>query len=73
MTIMHQTPGDLAPYALSAEDVTTQLGVDPDRGLTVAEVDQRLAQYGPNELPKRQRPGGYVEPELPMRHIPTPF
>jgi polyphosphate kinase 2 len=25
------------------------------------------------KLPKRQRPGGYVEPELPMRHIPTPF
>ena len=24
-------------------------------------------------LPKRQRPGGYVEPDLPMRHIPTPF
>ncbi|HVP03435.1 MAG TPA: polyphosphate kinase 2 [Solirubrobacteraceae bacterium] len=25
------------------------------------------------ELPKRQRPGGYVEPELPLRWIPTPF
>ena len=24
-------------------------------------------------LPKRQRPGGYVEPDLPLRHIPTPF
>jgi polyphosphate kinase len=24
-------------------------------------------------LPKRQPPGGYVEPELPLRHIPTPF
>jgi polyphosphate kinase 2 len=24
-------------------------------------------------LPKRQRPGGYVEPELPLRFIPTPF
>jgi polyphosphate kinase 2 len=24
-------------------------------------------------LPKRQRAQGYVEPELPMRHIPTPF
>jgi polyphosphate kinase 2 (PPK2 family) len=24
-------------------------------------------------LPKRQRPGGYVEPDLPMRHIPAPF
>jgi polyphosphate kinase 2 len=24
-------------------------------------------------LPKRQRPNGYVEPDLPLRHIPTPF
>jgi hypothetical protein len=24
-------------------------------------------------LPKRQRPGGYVEPDLPLRYIPTPF
>jgi polyphosphate kinase len=25
------------------------------------------------KLPKRQRPGGYVEPDLPLRHIPEPF
>jgi hypothetical protein len=24
-------------------------------------------------LPERQRPGGYVEPDLPLRHIPAPF
>jgi len=24
-------------------------------------------------LPKRQRPGGYTEPNLPLRHIPEPF
>jgi polyphosphate kinase 2 len=24
-------------------------------------------------LPKRQRPGGYVEPEMPLRYVPTPF
>jgi len=24
-------------------------------------------------LPKRQRPGGYQEPDLPLRYIPTPF
>jgi polyphosphate kinase len=24
-------------------------------------------------LPKRQRAHGYVEPDLPLRHIPTPF
>ena len=25
------------------------------------------------KLPKRQRPGDYVEPDLPLRHIPEPF
>ena len=24
-------------------------------------------------LPRRQRPGGYVDPDLPLRHIPEPF
>ena len=24
-------------------------------------------------LPRRQRAGGYVEPDLPLRHVPTPF
>jgi polyphosphate kinase 2 len=24
-------------------------------------------------LPRRQRPGGYAEPDVPLRHIPTPF
>jgi polyphosphate kinase len=24
-------------------------------------------------LPKRQQPGGYADPGLPLRHIPTPF
>jgi hypothetical protein len=24
-------------------------------------------------LPKRQPPRGYVQPDLPLRHIPTPF
>ena len=24
-------------------------------------------------LPKRQRPGGYTEPNLPLHYIPTPF
>jgi hypothetical protein len=25
------------------------------------------------KLPRRQQPDGYVPPELPLRHIPTPF
>src|SRR5438034_1912231 len=48
--------GGLAWYALSAQDVTTQMGVDADAGLTVAEVERRLAEYGPNELPTEPPP-----------------
>src|SRR5271169_1304871 len=50
MTTLQQPAENLAWYALSAQDVTTQMGVDADAGLTVAEVDRRLAEYGPNEL-----------------------
>ena len=56
-----EQPGDrLVWYALSAQDVTTQLGVDADTGLTVAEVDRRLAEYGPNELPTEPPPSMWV-------------
>ena len=30
-------------------------------------------ERGDVELPTRQKPRGYVEPDLPLRHIPTPF
>ena len=55
-TIEQPAGGGLAWYALSAQDVTTQLGVDEDAGLTVAEVDRRLADYAPNELPTEPPP-----------------
>ncbi len=50
-TIEQPAGGGLAWYALSAQDVTRQMGVDADDGLTVAEVERRQAEYGPNELP----------------------
>ena len=36
---------------------------------------ERQMRVGPREvtLPKRQRPGGYVPPDLPVRYIPEPF
>src|SRR6185437_15572717 len=43
--------GGLAWYALSAQDVTAQMDVDADQGLTAAEVEGRLAEYGPTEPP----------------------
>jgi P-type Ca2+ transporter type 2C len=60
MTIVEHPAEDRAPYALSAQDVTAQMGVDADEGLSVAEVDRRLAEYGPNELPKEPPPSMWV-------------
>jgi Ca2+-transporting ATPase len=37
-------------YALSADSVLTQQRVDPTRGLSQAEVDRRIEQYGQNSL-----------------------
>jgi P-type Ca2+ transporter type 2C len=51
-----QPGGDIAWYALSPQDVIAQLGSDADDGLTVAEVERRLAEYGPNELPTEPPP-----------------
>ncbi|HEU5386859.1 MAG TPA: cation-transporting P-type ATPase [Streptosporangiaceae bacterium] len=48
--------GGLAWYALSAQDVTAQMDVDADQGLAGAEVERRLAEYGPNELPTEPPP-----------------
>src|ERR1044072_9097079 len=60
MTTVQHPAENLAPYALSAQDVTAQMGVDADEGLTAAEVDRRLAEYGPNELPKEPPPSMWV-------------
>src|SRR5215831_5468089 len=59
-TIEQPAGGGLTWYALSAQDVTAQLGVDADTGLTVAEVERRQAEYGPNELPTEPPPSMWV-------------
>jgi P-type Ca2+ transporter type 2C len=56
MTTVKQPGGDIAWYALSAEDAAGQIGVDPDQGLDAGEVTRRLAEYGPNELPVEPPP-----------------
>jgi P-type Ca2+ transporter type 2C len=43
-------------YALSAEEVTTRLGVDPATGLSAARAAELLAKDGPNALPVEQPP-----------------
>jgi magnesium-transporting ATPase (P-type) len=44
-------------HALSAEEVETQLGVDPARGLDAAEAAERLKTYGANRLPQGKKKG----------------
>lgn len=45
-------------YGLTAEAAAQQLQVDPAKGLSAAEAQQRLQQYGPNKLAgKAKEPG----------------
>jgi polyphosphate kinase 2 (PPK2 family) len=39
----------------------------------LSQVPYEPLAHGDITLPKRQRPGGYTEPDLPLRYIPTPF
>jgi Ca2+-transporting ATPase len=55
-TVRHPADGGLAWFALPAADVATELDVNPDNGLTSDEVQHRLAEYGPNELPTEPQP-----------------
>jgi P-type Ca2+ transporter type 2C len=45
-------------YRLAPDAVAEQLQVDPQRGLSAAEAQKRLQQYGPNQLAgKKKEPG----------------
>jgi len=44
-------------HSQSVEKVIEVLNTHPDRGLSAAEAQARLAQYGPNQLQERPRPG----------------
>eukprot|EP00299_Pterocystis_sp_00344_P002668 c13003_g1_i1.p1 GENE.c13003_g1_i1~~c13003_g1_i1.p1 ORF type:complete len:1006 (+),score=268.98 c13003_g1_i1:48-3020(+) len=48
-------PNKVLFHGLSVKDTLKQLGVDEKKGLSSAEVEKRLAQYGPNELPAEER------------------
>src|SRR5579863_5068178 len=50
----------VAWYTESAEDAAGQLGVEPDHGLDAGEIQRRLAEYGPNELPTEPPPSVWV-------------
>ena len=60
MTTLQHPAENLAWYALSAQDVAGQLGVDPDQGLDVHQAERRLEEYGPNALPTEPPPSMWV-------------
>ena len=45
-------------YALAPDAVAQQLKVDPAKGLSAAEAQQRLQQYGPNVLAAKKKESG---------------
>ena len=57
---MTETPGNQTKwYTLSPEEVGKQLQVDPAKGLSAAEVQQRLQKYGPNQLVDKKKESGW--------------
>ncbi len=46
-------------YAMTPDEVAQQLQVDPAKGLSAAEAQQRLQQYGPNELVDKKKESGW--------------
>jgi Ca2+-transporting ATPase len=47
-------------HSLSADEAAAELGVEPASGLTAAEVERRIAQYGPNQLRTEPPPSLWV-------------
>ena len=46
-------------FTLTVEEVEQQLKVDPAKGLSASEAQQRLGQYGPNELAAKKKESGW--------------
>ncbi len=46
-------------YTLTPDEVGVQLQVDPAKGLSAAEVQQRLQKYGPNRLEEKKKKSGW--------------
>ena len=46
-------------YSLTPEEVAQRLQVDPAKGLSTAEAQQRLQKYGPNQLAGKKKESGF--------------
>ena len=53
------TSQDTAWYALPVDAVAQKLDVDPTRGLSAADAQQRLQQHGPNQLAAKKKESGW--------------
>jgi Ca2+-transporting ATPase len=60
MTSIKETPEEIAWYAVPTQDAARRLNVEPDRGLEDYEATRRLAEHGPNELPKERPPSRWA-------------
>src|SRR3954451_2715000 len=52
-------PGAVDPVATDVADVARDLDVDPQQGLTTAQVQERLASTGPNRLAEGKTESGF--------------
>src|SRR3954447_17007261 len=50
--------GQPAWYAQTSDQVAQALSVDPTKGLSAAEAQSRLQQYGPNKMAAKQKESG---------------
>jgi Ca2+-transporting ATPase len=57
---MNPTTTSMPPHQQPAEAVISMMGSDVARGLSSADVQTRLAQYGPNELSHQERASPWV-------------
>ena len=60
-------PGDRSPFRLKTRG---RLNLIPP---LLSQVPYQPLAHRDITLPKRQRPGGYVEPDRPLHYIPAPF
>ena len=60
MSTTRQPAAEVAWHALPTQDAARRLSVALDQGLDDSEIEQRLAEYGANELPAEPQPSKWV-------------
>ena len=58
-TLSEPSQNDMTWHAATVDEVASRLTVDPAKGLTAAEVNERAAQYGANELAAKKTESGW--------------